>query len=335
MLIPATRREVFAPHLNRTVVLGGRRRSRVPRRALRLARYLATNLVVPGNVDYSPNALASLKSIYKNDTLGDCVIACGWHARGVWTGNADGGSPVVATDQEIITDYSDIGGYNPNDPSTDQGCDIGSALTHWSTIGFSDGSKLAGYLAINPTNVTEVQQCLYLFENAICGAELPDAWTNPFPSGDGFVWDVAGNPDANDGHCWLGMGYSTQGIKICTWGLLGTLTYAGLAEYCAANAGGDLYVAISQDQIAKASAKDPNGLDWAQLVTDFDALGGTVPAPTTPAPTPAPAGPPRLVTLAQAQGWASGGINNGLFIQTKAQAIAAANAGLQANWPTK
>jgi hypothetical protein len=295
---------VFAPHLNRNVKFGRRRPVAVGPH-FRLRRYLRAELPsAPPTADYSPKALPALTDIYLNDQLGDCVIAGGYHVVGVETGNATG-TPFHATDKQLIADYSAIGGYVPGDESTDQGCDEVTALNYWSQHGFANGTKLLGYLSVNPANVAEIQAALYLFENLIICIELPDAWVDPFPSKPGFLWGVVGNPVPENGHSIMAMGYGAQGVTIDTWSMLGTLTYAAIAKYCTPSAGGSLYVVLTPDQLAKGQVRAPNGVAWSQLVADFDQLGGHVPVPAPPAP-PAPA--PTGVTLTQAQQWASAGL---------------------------
>jgi hypothetical protein len=61
--------------------------------------------------------------------------------------------------------------------------------------------------------------------------------------------------------------------------MTGLLTNDGVAQYAASGAGGELYVVISQDQLNTASQLAPNGFDWDQLVSDFQALGGNVTPP--------------------------------------------------------
>lgn len=223
----------------------------------------------PASCDYSPAARAVLSKIFGNDQLGDCVIAAGYHVVGQETGNA--GDVFIASDDEVIADYGAIGGYVPGDDSTDQGCDEETALNYWTQHGFANGTKLTGFLAIDPTNQLEVQQALWLFENLFFGVELPDAWVNPFPSADGFTWN-AGAPDPQNGHAFMGVGYNDQGVQIDTWGLIGTVTWDAVKALCADPDGGQLFVLLTPDQIAKAAAKAPNGFDWSTLKGDFNSL---------------------------------------------------------------
>ena len=290
---------VYAPHLGRSVKLGGRRRPRTPGLCLKLENYITNRLAAPpSTVDYSPAAMTALRQMYDNDTLGDCVIAGGYHTVGVETGNATAGTPFIATNDQIIADYSAIGGYVPGDESTDQGCDMQTALNYWSSHGSADGTKDLGWLAVDPTNVTLVKQALWLFGNLDFGIELPDAWISPFPSADGFTWDVAGAPDPDNGHCIVGVAYDSVGVTIATWALLGKLTFAAITEYCASSANGELYVRLTPDQVAKGQAIAPNGVAWADLISDWNSIGGHVSPAPAPAPSPSPSPTPTPPTPA-------------------------------------
>jgi hypothetical protein len=292
-------------------------------------------------MDYTPKANSSLVNIYGNDKLGDCVIAGGYHVVGVETGNA--GNQFIASSTQITNDYSAIGGYVPGNPNTDNGCDEPTALSYWTTHGFANTTKLLGWLAVDPTNQTEVMQGLWLFENLFLGLELPDAWISPFPSSNGFTWGTAGAPDPENGHCIIGAGYTPSGLTIDTWGLLGILTWQALAKYCASQVGGELYVMLTPDQLTKGQTIAPNGVAWTSLIADFDALGGNVPVPTPPTPipptptppVPTPPAPTTAVTLAEATQWAMAGLVKSPFVITRPQAEEIVKKSLSSNWPKK
>jgi hypothetical protein len=264
----------------------GRKRpvARGPR--LSLKNYLMRGLpAAPASCDYTKPATKALAEVYDNDTLGDCVIAGMAHVVGVLTGNA-GTKPFLYNNKEIIGLYSAIGGYVPGNPSTDNGCDMQTALNYWENNGAwppdvaaknGDTHQIAGWVAVDGANPEEVRTALWLFENLYFGMELPDAWINPQPpSASGFTWDVAGAPDPNNGHCVAGVGYNANGVTIDTWGMTGLLTNAAIAQYTAASANGELYTVVGMDAIDQATQKAPNGFDWSQLVADFDSMGGNV-----------------------------------------------------------
>jgi hypothetical protein len=284
-------RAVFAPHLGRTVRMG-RIRPDPASRKLRMADYLAATLPTPpAAADYTPKARAALANMYLNDQLGDCVIADAWHAEGIVTGNV--GQVSIASAAQIVADYSAIGGYVPGRPRTDQGCDPETALNYYTKVGYADGNKLAGWMAADATDRAHIALGLYLFENASLSVELPDAWVNQqMPQADGFTWDVAGPPDPANGHEICACGYTDRGVLVCTWGLIGTVTWAALARYFVPHAGGNVYFRPTLAMVSRATGRAPTGLSWPDLVLDFDALGGDIPPilppPTPPGPDPKP-----------------------------------------------
>ena len=232
-------KKVFSPHHGRFVAVGGRRRpdpaalAAAPKFAAFMTGILPTP---PAATTYSALAAASLDQMNGNDTLGDCVEAGFNHIDGVWTGNA--GAIYVAPLASIISEYSAIGGYVPGNPNTDNGSDEITAVNYYMKTGFSNGDKIIGYLALDATNKTELQLAIYLFENIIYGIELPDAWITPFPSANGFTWDVAGPPDESNGHCPVGVDYNAAGVVISTWAMTGTMTWAANAKYAVPGATG-------------------------------------------------------------------------------------------------
>jgi hypothetical protein len=64
---------------------------------------------------------------------------------------------------------------------------------------------------------------------------------------------VAGSPDPNNGHGVAGVGYTSEGVIIDTWGMTGLMTDAAIAQYAMQAAGGELYTAISRDGLNKAT----------------------------------------------------------------------------------
>jgi hypothetical protein len=242
----------------------------------------------PASVSWITPAQSSLSQVFDNDVLGDCVIAASMHQMGLWTGNA--GKVWIPTNAQVLADYGAIGGYIPGKPDTDQGCDPEVALSYYTSHGWANGAKLAGWMGVDATNQTLVKQCILLFESFIITLNLPDAWANSMPQASGFVWDVAGKPNASYGHEVMAVGYDAQGVLIATWGMTGVMTWAALAKYCTTAAGGGCYTAISQAALAAGQQTAPNMVDWPQIIADFQSAGGQLPVPN-PAPTPTPPAP--------------------------------------------
>lgn len=250
-------------------------RSRSPSfKHLKLEDYLDTGALPPppATCDYAQPAAASLGKIYLNDSLGDCVIAGKAHVDGVESANA--GAEIVYDDAQILAWYGAIGGYVPGNDATDNGCNMLTALQYWKAQG-----DIVGWLAIDPTDLVKVKTALWLFENLYMGMELPAPWVTPMPSKSGVIWDVAGAPVPDNGHCVMGAAYDEAGsIKICTWAMLLELTARAIATYATGTAGGELYSIITKKQLAKGATKAPNGVAWDQLLADCAAMGGSVAA---------------------------------------------------------
>ena len=125
---------------------------------------------------------------------------------------------------------------------------------------------------------------VWLFENLMFGVALPDAWTHPIAAGSGFTWDVAGDPDPDQNHCFGSVSWDEKGVGVETWGMDGTITYGAVAKYAVAGAGGQLFSVITPEILNRATQRAPNGFDFNQLTADFVGMGGTVTTGVPPAP---------------------------------------------------
>lgn len=243
---------------------------------LTIANYLdkAALPAPPETCDYNANASNVISQIYGNDRLGDCVIAGMAHLEGTFTSIS--GKPAVFSLPQIIAMYSRIGGYVPGNPATDQGCDELTALNYWQRHGFvTSQHKILGFARVNGNDPQEYRLALWLFCNLIYGISLPDTWVNPPPEESGFVWDISGPPNPDNGHCVVSCAYNDQGCVIDTWGMTGIITDSAIEAYCGAHAeGGELWVALSQETINRASGLAPSGFNISQLKQDLGTFGG-------------------------------------------------------------
>lgn len=243
----------------------------------------AVSAAFPGtpNIDYTRLAALAVRQINLNATLGCCVPAGQEHSSGIFTGNANGGSPDIFTDAQTEANYTGMSGgvFDPaNAEATDQGCDPETALAWQVKNGLlADGShKIVGWMGIDATSELEIRYASAIFQSPGLALELPDQYVNPVPSQSGFIWDVAGDPDPENGHWIVGGGDTDQGLIVLTWAMQGIMTYPAIAKYCMPASGGNLYMSVSQDSLVKAMNKIPFGLDWAQLVADFNEDGGNI-----------------------------------------------------------
>ena len=274
----------YVPALGKFMPMG-RLRPKSPPQVLRLQSYLLTPAAPPpASVDFAAKASAALARMYLNDQYGDCVIAGKYHQVGIWTGNASG-NPVLGTDTEVLNSYHEICGPGDN------GCSISAVLDYFKSNGLMvNGQKhtIDGYVAVDGTNKLELQTALALFGSLTLGLNLPGSWANNAKPG--FVWDVTKDRSVG-GHDICACGYNEQGVQVCTWGMVGTVTWAALADR---NIVEELYAQLAPDWYAKANAS-PLGIDVATLAADLAKLGGgtlpPLPDPTPPVP-PVPPVPP-------------------------------------------
>lgn len=266
----------------------------------KLAAYMKpATVALPTTVDYATKAMASIGRMYKNDSLGDCVIAGKMHQLGVWSANdSDSGGVVLATDAEVVSQYHSICGAGDN------GCVITDVLDTMKSKGMTAGGKsykIDGYVSIDNTNVNEVKTALYLFGSLTLGIDLPSAWANSSNNG---IWDTT-NTGIVGGHDVPAVGFNDTGVVIATWAGLRTITWKAFTSKKWIT---ELYAQLAplwygSDKLA------PCGVDAVTLKTDLDALGGgtippvTPPVPPIPVPVPPTPEPPLVgdVTLTAAE----------------------------------
>jgi hypothetical protein len=242
---------------------------------LRLKNYLLGTLPPPppARADWAAPAIKGLELPLGNDELGDCTCAGAGHIEDIFRVDSKSGLPAITREQAIAL-YSAACGYIPGDTNTDNGGTLTEVLSYWKQHGIlgQGVGELAGWLAVDATNQTEVEQAIYLFGNLYIGLELPDAWIRPFPSASGFVWGVAGPPDPANGHCVCVYGYNAQGVFIDSWGMFGTITWPAFSKYLSTAGGGEVYAILSDDWIDAVTGLAPSGFSFAALQADLAAL---------------------------------------------------------------
>ncbi len=243
---------------------------------LRLEAYHDTTQVtatLPDSTNRREKALESLRRMYVNDRLGDCVIASKYHSVGLWTGN-DSDAVAVGTDQEVVTQYHRICGPGDN------GCNIGDVMDAFRRDGLPFSGvvhKIDDFISVDWTNKLMVQTAIYLFGSGPLGINLPAAWEG---GSDGGVWDV-NNSGIVGGHDVPMIDYDARGVWISTWGGTRLITWAAFTskrwiDECDIALAPDWY---GNDQIA------PNGINAAKLRDDLAMMkSGQIPPIDVPPP---------------------------------------------------
>lgn len=233
----------------------GRKAVKHDSRTLRLARYLTAKLPAPpAAVSWSP-AVKSWTCLL-NDSLFDCTIAGILHLLQCQSANA--GGSFIPTDAEALQYYKAIDGYNPSDPSTDQGGVELDVLNFCKQNGIA-GQAVTAYASLDVSRATEVMQGIFLFGGIYAGVSLPVS------AQDQDVWDVV---PGDDGGMWGGHAvpitdYDQNGLTCITWGATKKLTWAFWKQYF-----DEAYAVLSPDFIG-ANGLDPQGAALEQLQSDL------------------------------------------------------------------
>lgn len=205
-----------------------------------------------------------------NDSLGDCVCAAILHAIESWLLDVSQTPPVfLDNDAKIL--YEKIGGYNPSDPSSDQGCDEDTAMQDWEAglPQTSDGvvHTLAATVAVDPTDTQELQIGVDEFDGVFDGIDLPVTAQGQ------TEWDVVGDPDKDPdsqpgswgGHATYTREYDAETWALLTWGeeLLETVRFRPIYHSQA-------FVLVPKD--VQKSGTGPSGVQWDDLLSDINKL---------------------------------------------------------------
>jgi hypothetical protein len=179
-----------------------------------------------------------------NDQIGDCGFAGQAHLVQLWTSN--NGQAVTISDDDVLAAYRDCTGYDPADPSTDNGVVLLDALNFWRTDGIGN-HRIGAYVKVNHLDIREVRIALQLFGGLYTGVQLPEASLASV----GSLWGDASGPIAG-GHCMAAYAQRPDQIGFVTWGKRQSATWPW---------------ALSQ-------------LDEAYAIISADWVDGTKPAPS-------------------------------------------------------
>jgi hypothetical protein len=140
-------------------------------------------------------------SMLGNDRYGDCVWAGAAHEH-MLLNKVVNKVDVKFDDGAVLADYSTVTGFDPNDPSTDNGTDVHTALSYRRKTGIKDSSgkrhQIGAYVSLDPKNWEHLEQAAYLFGVVGIGFEFPSSAMQQFNSHE--PWDYVPGSKNDGGH---------------------------------------------------------------------------------------------------------------------------------------
>lgn len=233
-------------------------------RNLKLAKYLDHAVLDPAPESIKYASAISDFGMMKNDALGDCTCAANGHRIQVIT--QMNGSMITVSDDAVLKMYEDVSGYDPATGVNDNGANMLDVMKYMQSTGLA-GYKTGPFLEIDITNLQEVKQAIYLFGSVNIGIQLAismqgaEKWDVVDPSLQG---DSA--PGSWGGHDVIVPGYDADSLYPITWGAFIELTNRGWIAYV-----DEAYVQMDPLWLNPLQ-QAPNGLDLAQLQSDYNAL---------------------------------------------------------------
>jgi hypothetical protein len=233
-----------------------------------LAKYTVSLPAAPAQIDWS-DGLQNW-GVMRNDTLGDCTCAAVGHAIQTWTKNA--GIETTLPDSTIVSLYSAVAGYDPASGANDNGAAETDVLTYWLKNPVA-GHALDGFVAVQPKDIRDVKDALWLFGGVYIGLALPLSAQRQV----GTLWCVPAGGLAGDGaagswggHAVYVVAYDSRGFTCITWGKPQRMSWNFWVAYC-----DESYGLLSHDWITTNGQHQglaPSGFDAAALSADMAAL---------------------------------------------------------------
>jgi hypothetical protein len=214
---------------------------------------------IPSSIDWSGKV--SEWGMMANDSVGDCTCAGAGHLEMTWSSQAN--TETIPTDEQILSAYSSITGYNPTDPNTDNGADLLSVLKYWRNSGIAN-HNITAFAKLADRNIYELRAAIALFGGAYIGVQLPASAQDDFSAGK--PWANTNDTDIEGGHCIVLVGYTPQYFTAITWGAKQLLTPGWFARYV------DEAYAVLSPQWFDAHGSAPCGFSTDQLTEDLKSI---------------------------------------------------------------
>lgn len=198
---------------------------------------------------------------------GDCVLAFIANVIRLTHGIARKPQPPI-TGKETIAAYSEVTGYVIDDPSTDNGTDMRTALNWWRKTGFADANgvrhKLGAFALIPRGGHLAWFRALWQLDIGVgLGIQFPVSAMDQFNAGQ--VWQLVAGSPIEGGHAIL-LDARRQWPRVETWARDQDVSEPFLEHQV-----DEAWALFMPDMLV--AGKSPEGLNQAQLLADLQTLG--------------------------------------------------------------
>lgn len=224
-----------------------------------LARYWSST-------DGTPYGTRRRVSMFGNDRLGDCTVATLAHQDQIAAQAVGETSPLE--DDDVIAIYRQSG-YDPADPSSDQG---------WGNLDAARAAVRAGWASalvhFDATDRDMLEIVVNTFGCAMVGIDLPLSAQRQ--TGLGKTWDAPPDgkldgehrPSSWGGHAVGVVDCDAEGVTVATWGAYQRATWAFVANYFDRGDG----IALL-NRYWRKHPLSPSGLYVAEIETEMEKIG--------------------------------------------------------------
>ena len=244
---------------------------------LKLSPHLRAVAAPPASVDWFSEVLRW--PMYLNDQIGDCTEAMVGHIIEN-TSTYGMRSGIQITDAFVLAAYERVSGYNPAEPSTDQGAVLQDVYSDWRKTGVG-GHKATCFAQVDHGEIDEVRTAVERFGAVGLGITVTQDMMEDFDTD--LPWRRADGEDLG-GHAVPIVGYDEHWVYLVTWGKLQMMSWECFEEVT-----DEAWVAILPEWFK--DGRDPEGVDLHGLGEAFSQLTGEANPFPAPAPNPAPPGP--------------------------------------------
>jgi hypothetical protein len=206
----------------------------------------------------------SAMDVLGNDVAGDCAEAAALHMIQAQQFNV--GKVCVPTRSDAFNLYTRVTGFNPDDPSTDNGTVLTDLLNYWQNTGITLGDrvhKIVGWASLDISSIAQLRWAAYTFGGSMLGIRCPQQCEDNTAN-----WNFAPGLPIIGGHAIIQEGEGSAGGKLGSWGLWIPATWQFLLGYI-----DEAYIVVTPDWLNQQQ-KSPIGLDLNGLVAAMGAAQG-------------------------------------------------------------